>query len=102
MKSRFHFPSKFGLVITLIVAVLVISNSLAQRHTPTIPPEVLSKDFDLVPSGPPDGNGFLVNPKWGKQVVFNTPPSPKESSPLNVTPYITSNWTSSPQWPNCA
>jgi hypothetical protein len=58
------------------------------------------KDFDVwAPSS--DRNGFPLNPKWGRQVVANSLPTPKDSCPVNEEPFYSDHWTSSPQWPNC-
>jgi hypothetical protein len=89
MELRLHFPAKFGRLIPVILAGLLISDSLAQ---------VEFKDFDVVATSL-DANRFPLNPKWGQQVRDNTLPSPKNSCP--VDDQDTQHWTSSPQFPKC-
>src|SRR5262249_18634849 len=59
MKLRSHFPAKFGRLIPVILAGLLISDLVAQVE--------VFKDFDVVATSL-DANRFPLNPKWGQQV----------------------------------
>jgi hypothetical protein len=100
MRSCFGDGARFVLLFVLVLSGILVSNVPAQRRTPRIPPEVLYRDFDVVPTSY-DAGGFRLNPKWGKQAREgdNALPSPTDSCPIDDADTL--HWTSSPQWPNC-
>ena len=111
MNPLIHSKLPRGLkpLIALVVVCLglLMSEPLAQKDPkkdPKIPPDLLFKDFDVVPSGLDalasslDANGFPLNPRWGKQISFNSLPSPAESCPIETRD---PNLFRSAQFPNC-
>jgi hypothetical protein len=79
---------------TIFFLLAIIACAAANEGCQVVP----FKDFD-VGSTAWDANALALNPKWGKQIEAGQLPDPAKSCPVNSD--HASDWTSSPQYPEC-